>query len=188
LFEEVVRRFAARLVRFFESRGFQRADAEDLTQQVFVQVMNTKHHLGGSRASPWEPARGSLWTWMRRIAHHLACDEWARRGRQSQLPITAPTNGEEETATLDAALATEEPGPGDLAIAAERRQAVHDCLQRLPPRERTAIEQWLVAGQNPNLAELAEALGCSVPTAHRIVYRALDLMRQCLEGNLEPGT
>lgn len=182
LFEEAHLRFEARLIRFFESRRFQRTDAEDLTQQVFVQVMNTKHHLGGSRANPWDPARGSLWTWIQRIAHHLACDEWARREKQPQMPTTRPTNGEGEATTVTAELPDEQPGPDDEAIAAERRRAVRDCLQRLPPRERTAMEQWLAAGHNPNLADLATSLGVSVPTAHRVVYRALDLMRECLGG------
>jgi DNA-directed RNA polymerase specialized sigma24 family protein len=51
----------------------------------------------------------------------------------------------------------------------------------LPPRERVAMALWLETNGEMKLADLADRLGVSVPTAHRVLKSAFRHMRECLE-------
>jgi RNA polymerase sigma factor (sigma-70 family) len=179
--ETVYQRYLARLHFFFRGGGLSANDVEEQAQEVFLRVMNTKHHMWGSQAAPYDRSGGaSLRTWLFRIASNLLCTALERRGRWTPFSVLDPAGEGEDAGPIEQALAEERFSPEMRALVRERVQAVRNCLHTLPDRERVVVDLWLATEGEMKLADIGESLGVSVPTAHRVLRRALDLMRRCL--------
>jgi RNA polymerase sigma factor (sigma-70 family) len=177
-FGEIWRRYRARLEQFFRNGGLTQEDARDRAQDVFVQVMKTKD----SQAKPYDPRAGVKFkTWLFTIATNLLIDTLRRQGRTVVFSALEGEGEAGEVEPFEETLPSKELSPEEQALARQRRQDVHDCMNGLPPRERVAIALWLETDGDMKLGDLASALGVSVPTAYRVLNRAFDLMRQCLE-------
>jgi RNA polymerase sigma-70 factor (ECF subfamily) len=137
-----------------------RARAEDVQQQVFVQAWHDLH--------TWEQ-RSSLRSWVLGIAHHRCLDAIKRHGREGKR-FTAldidPDDGSaaaDPTARLDADMA---------------RRALDDCLQALEPRVRLAV--WLRFHEGMSYEDLGRMYGEKADTLRTRVVRALHVLRTCL--------
>jgi RNA polymerase sigma-70 factor (ECF subfamily) len=180
--DELYRRYCARLEQFFRNGGLSEEEARDKAQDVFVRVMETKYPLLGSRAQPYDPHRGtSFKTWLFRIATNLLIDVRRRQGRTVDFTSLEREGEEGEVEPFEETVPDEEPSPEERTLAKETRQDVHDCMGTLPPRERVAMALWLETNGEMKLADLADRLGVSVPTAHRVLKSAFRHMRECLE-------
>jgi len=181
-FEEIWRRYRARLGQFFRNGGLTEEDAQDRAQDVFVRVMETKCPSPDSHAKPYDPTAGVKFkTWLFKIATNLLIDALRRQGRTVDFSALEGEGEEGEVEPFWETLPGEEHSPEEKAVARQRRQDVHDCMETLPPRERVAIVLWLETDGEMKLEDLANALGVSVPTAHRVLKKAFRLMRECLE-------
>ncbi len=123
------------------------AEAEDLTQEVFVRVF---HDLADLR----EPAK-FLW-WLRQVARNV-CRMWRRRQRDAHVP-------------LDAISALE-----DRAAAARLRQSelgaiVRAMLAQVSPMSREVLALHYLAGYSE--AELAVAFGVALATIKSRLHEA----------------
>lgn len=117
----------ARLVR-------DRADAADLTQEVFVKVFRGVGSFHGE---------SSLRTWIYRIALHEASNQrrWWMRHKQAEVTIEqelSDGNGGEPILLKDT-LEDASPSPFDLALQAQNRARVEAALMQVPEPYRTTL-------------------------------------------------
>ena len=176
-FEELYHRYIARLKQFFIKARLGQQGAEDMAQDTIVRVMETKT----TPCKQYSQSRGaSFKTWLFTIAYHLLVDKL----RRQEIEISfgdLEVEGEEGEEPFEELIPSVEPTPEEKSLSQELRQAVHDCMTRLPDRERIAIALWLETGGDMKLQDLAGILSVSVPTAYRVLKRALSLMRKCLK-------
>jgi RNA polymerase sigma-70 factor, ECF subfamily len=122
-------------------------DADDVVQDTFLEVWNG--------AGSFDPARGSLVTWVTMIAHRRAVDRLRRRG-------TRPTAnaGQDLTDELACAPATTTT-PQESAEQRQARDRVKQALAALTPEQREAIELMYFGGltQSEAAEQLSQALG-----------------------------
>lgn len=127
------------------------AEAEDVTQDVFLEVFR--------RAHLYDPARGSARCWLLQYAYHRSFR------RKAALKIRAAYSGEP---LKDA------PRPDRLRqrlTPEECRWIVQAGLERLAPHYRTTLE--LACFEGLSLRDVAAKLGISHGSARHYYYRAL---------------
>ncbi|HXY39632.1 MAG TPA: sigma-70 family RNA polymerase sigma factor [Vicinamibacteria bacterium] len=144
--------------RFLRRMGLPQADAEDLTQDVFLRIV---------QALPSYEERESERAWVFRIARNLRLDRWRASGRA---PATEPL-GEEKV----------------VAIAAARVDAlaIEQALGRLGEAEREALVMREVGGLS--YAEIAEATGATPDAVRSRIHRARLFLRRTLGGARRPS-
>jgi RNA polymerase sigma factor (sigma-70 family) len=133
--------------------------AEDVSQDVFVAFWQ--------RPAAFDPARGSLRTWLGTLTHRRAVDyvrrEEARRRRTERVAsraVTAPDVEEMATALLTA-------------------ERVRAALDLLPPDQRRAIQLAYFGGKT--YRQVAETLGIPEGTAKSRLRLALRRIADALE-------
>src|SRR5438477_8085805 len=155
-FDALLELFAERVFRFVRSR-VPPEDAEDIAQQVFVQVI---------AALPGYRDRGLPFAaWIFRIARNAVID--ASRTRHNHLP-------------LDVALPTTSqlPGPAEAAEAADDRRGLARALAILPAEQRDVIAYRFFADLSTQ--ELAAAMGRTEGSVRVLQFRALRALRRRL--------
>jgi RNA polymerase sigma-70 factor (ECF subfamily) len=141
------------------------AAAEDLVQDAFVKMMRS--------ADRYDPARGSLDTWVLLIARSLALDALRRRVLDARmLQATRPLD------ELD-----QEPGPESLAETQDLVQRARAAMSQLSDGQRAALELAYFGGRTS--AEVAELEGIPLGTAKTRIRSALLKLRQALEAERE---
>lgn len=134
-------------------------DSESIVQETLLRVWNL-----APRIEPTGP--NSLLRFALRTARNLAIDE-VRRARRFEAP-------EREDVSLEI------PSPGPSLPDPFLRARIRDCLERLPPRPRAALDARLqAAGGRPD-RDLARAVRMSLNTFHQNFGRARRLLLECL--------
>lgn len=134
----------------------QTADAEDVVQDVFIQLWQ--------HAEDWEPARAKLSTWLYRITMNRCLNHLQRvRGRLADDDID------------DLPLADPGPGPDAALGQSERQHLLGEAINALPERQRAAIH--LVYGDGVSVAEAAAALMLSPKATESLLARARQQLR-----------
>jgi RNA polymerase sigma-70 factor (ECF subfamily) len=125
----------------------ERADADEVVVDVFKQAWQS--------AAQFEPARGSVGSWLVTIARTRALDLVRARGRRSRALDRALQLSEGGVA------AAEPPPPDRDAERADARRLVTRALADLPEPQRRAIELAYFGGlsQSEIAAQLGEPLG-----------------------------
>jgi RNA polymerase sigma factor (sigma-70 family) len=133
--------------------------AEDVSQDVFVSFWE--------RPAAFDPARGSLRTWLGTLTHRRAVDhvrrEEARRRR----------------AEREAGRAVTEPDVEEMATALLTAERVRAALELLPPDQRRAIQLAYFGGKT--YRQVAETLGIPEGTAKSRLRLALRRIADALE-------
>jgi RNA polymerase sigma-70 factor (ECF subfamily) len=162
-FQPRIRRYLARLVG--------EADAEDVTQMVFLKVSQAlKDFRGGSALS----------TWIYRIAANTAAD-WRRSAAVKQaiqqVPLDAPFGGEraDHAGWRDARL----PVADQMLIRREMNQCIRQVVEGLPEHDREVIVLSEFEGRAN--ADIADILGVSLDTVKIRLHRARGRLKQALD-------
>ncbi|AKM31996.1 RNA polymerase subunit sigma-24 [Pandoraea faecigallinarum] len=158
-FATLYRRSSARIFSVILRVVNDRVEAEDLLQDVYINVWR--------RAAAFDPARGTAMTWLISLARNRAIDRLRER---------------RELALDDAdalAIASDEPTPIRLAEASEERRRLEDCLQRLEPQHRNAVREAFFGGLA--YSELARRLNVPLGTMKSWIRRSLMQLKGCLE-------
>jgi RNA polymerase sigma-70 factor (ECF subfamily) len=158
-FASLYRARLGHLEGFFRAKGIGAEEASDLAHET---VLRTILHLKRHGRSQEDVAPLT-----RTIARNLLVERLRRRG-----PLTVSLSDE-----IDAP--DDSPGPSELAIQSERREAVRAAVSSLSPRHRRVIELWM-QGRSP--AEIARVLGIKRNAADAILHRA----RRTLASSLGP--
>ena len=164
-FEELYKRFGSRLYTVAYRITGSAADAEDLVQDIFLQVYRRLDSYRGEAA---------LGTWLHRLAVN-ACLDFVRskQGRRQRLTDTAED--------LDAIPA---PATGPWRAGAELdRMDLERAVAQLPPSYRRAFMLHDVEGLEHH--EIGEALGIAEGTSKSLLFKARTRLRIILRGR--PG-
>jgi RNA polymerase sigma-70 factor (ECF subfamily) len=163
-FRELFQRYAPVLLRLLKRNLGRDADAQDLTQQTFLQLHRARHDFRRDmRLRPW----------IITIALNLARDLMRRRGRRPELEI------DEEV------LAAPQAAP---AASSDERFRVRRALEELPTEQREVIElHWF---EDLPFNEIAVMLGCSAGAVRVRAHRGYVNLRKSLESAApdEPAT
>jgi RNA polymerase sigma factor (sigma-70 family) len=146
-----------------------RAQAEDILQEVYVNVWRA--------ASGFDAAQAQPLTWLTSIARNRAIDSLRRAQTQPQLQ-TAIANDDEETDVYDA-VADETPGPLEMLSRASDARALSHCMQALTAQQRQSVALAFYDGLSH--AEVAEQMRQPLGTVKSWVRRALMSLKSCLE-------
>ncbi|MBC7504357.1 MAG: sigma-70 family RNA polymerase sigma factor [Sandarakinorhabdus sp.] len=126
-----------------------RAGAEDVVQLALTRLWNL--------ADRYDPARGSVEGWFRRIVVNLCLDR--RRSLRPVVPID-----------LVADMASDAPDPLAAAIAAGRHARLNAAMAQLLPRQRAALAMF--HGDGLTMAEIAEAMETTPKAVEGLLGRA----------------
>lgn len=163
-FRHLYREIHDPVAAYVNRRVPQRADAEDLTAEVFRRFV--------SRLDGYDGGRGSVLTWVLTMARNAVIDHH-RRAR----PDTVPAD---EMAEL---LAGDHPGALQSLIQAEDLRRVRSLLLKQPPEIREMFD--LRFGQGLRVRQVAEVLGISPDAAKQRFARTLRQLQADLKDELK---
>lgn len=150
-------------------------EAEDLAQNVFLQVHRSAHR--------YEPS-AKFSTWLFTIARNLSLNEIRRRSRHRTESIDAPQFGQ-ESSTPPQLEAPRTASPPDTLLQGELEQKIEMALADLPENQRTAI---LLCRQNElSYEEIAKILGCSLSATKSLIHRGRETLKARLKPYLRTG-
>ena len=105
-------------------------DAEDLTQEVFVEVYRTISKF---------KEESTLYTWMYRIAVSKSLDELKKR-RSLKRAAFFEKRVRSEAADLEMSMKeSPDASPEEALLQKQQQQFIHDCLEELPETQRIAF-------------------------------------------------
>lgn len=159
--EALLRRYGRIVQRVAMNILRDRAEAEDVTQEVFFEVYR-KAHL-------YDPARGTVRVWLMQYAYHRSLR------RKASLRLRAAYSGE----PLEHADVVE-PRSRRALTSDESRWLITRGLASLPERQRQTLELAYLEGLS--LREIALRLEVSLGCARHYYYRGLARMRTWLTG------
>jgi RNA polymerase sigma-70 factor (ECF subfamily) len=141
-------------------------DAEDVVEETFWQVWK--------QASRYEPARGSVQTWLLTMARSRALDRLRanRRMREDSIDDSDGVSG------TFATLAASANDPSLDAEHAERKRIVLAALATLPAEQRQALELGYFSGLSQS--EIAERTGLPLGTIKTRMRIAMQKLRERL--------
>lgn len=149
----------AELFRLAQRLLLDRAAAEDAVQETFVRAWRS--------AARFDPARGSLRTWLFAIARNVCAEAAAARARRP-----APHDRDVRTPLFVA----EPPDPFDAALSG---WFADEAVRRLSPEHREALLHVHLLGRA--YSEVADELGIPESTLRSRVYYGLRAARLALE-------
>jgi len=152
------------------------AEAEDLAQNVFVQV-----HKSALRYQ----ASARFTTWLFTIARNLCLNEIRRRSRHpaESMDAAQATDAEDKPARQFEDVKSHL--PTDSLLHRELEQKVGQALAELPELQRTAIT--LCQGDELSYEEIAVVLGCSLSATKSLIHRGRETLKQKLKPYLRTG-
>lgn len=153
-----------------------RADAADLTQEVFVKVFRGVGSFHGE---------SSLRTWIYRIALREASNQrrWWLRHKQQEVPIEEELGGDETGSPmfLKDLLRDDSESPFDMAVRAENRARVEAALSCIPEPFRTTLILRDIEGFV--YEEVAEIQGVNLGTVKSRLARGRAYLKAQLQAN-----
>lgn len=171
-FQQIYDEFRPKILRYM-ARLVGEADAEDLTQEIFVKVNRGLEEFRGE---------SQLSTWIYRIATNAAIDRLRSR---TDNPMALVELSDDLTETEDKEMWT-----GEKALSVEQqlvRQQMNDCIRgfihRLPDDYRTVLILSELEGIKNQ--EIAAILGITLDTVKIRLHRARAKLRHELETHCE---
>lgn len=146
-----------------------RAQAEDILQEVYVSVWRA--------ASSFDAAQSQPLTWLTSIARNRAIDSLRRR--QAEPPVQTTLSGLDEDRDVYDTLPSDAPGPLELLGRAADARALADCMQHLSAAQRHSVALAFYDGLSH--AEVAAQMGQPLGTVKSWVRRALAALKACLD-------
>ncbi len=163
-FPELFRRLAPRVLAYVRRLVGNDARAEEVTQDVFVQVYRFR-----TRYQP----QSRLATWVFTIATNLSLNELRRPERQLRVDLWSDERPEGPPLP-DPDARTPEQNAAGLELAGRLRTAV----AALPPKQRAALLLSRVDGLAYD--DVATALGCSEGAVKALIFRATQSLKRTL--------
>jgi RNA polymerase sigma factor (sigma-70 family) len=177
---EFVQLYAPVVYQFARNRGLQDADAADLTQIVFQEILKEMPRLD------YDPQKGLFRGWLFRVVHNQLC-KMIERDKRSPRGTGLSSNQQ---------LLDEQPDRADSDAEAElweqeyQRQVFLLAVERLKCQLTDSSWQafWLMAVEGKSAHETAEALGLTVGAVYTAKSRVLERIKkevQLMQAELE---
>ena len=128
-----------------------RAQAEDILQEVYVNVWRA--------ASSFDAAQSQPLTWLTSIARNRAIDSLRRLQTQPQMRAGAPSSDGRDSEDDDVydTVADESPGPLDLLSRAAEARSLAACMDQLSPSAAAERRARVLPGPEPRRGRDADA-------------------------------
>jgi RNA polymerase sigma-70 factor (ECF subfamily) len=172
-FQQLFHKYSPSVVNFaFQFLGA-RARAEEIAQEVFLQVYRWQKR--------YEP-KAKFSTWLFKIANNHCLNE-VRKGEYRVLHESLQASDpEEEDRTRD--LPDTNPGKGEETLAAKEAAArIHQVLGRIPENQRAALLLSRLEGLS--YQEVAAVLGSTEKAVKSLVFRATQSLKAGLQDILD---
>ena len=168
-FRTLVRRHEGGLLTFFHRRCFDRALAEDCTQEVFLRLVR---HRGS-----WRPD-AKFTTYLYRIAENHWIDRWrSRRAAPPEASLDAEQG--DEGGRMERAVADDGRRPEEAASDRELSGLLRRAVEALTEEQRAVFVMAETRGLK--YAEIGQLLGIPVGTVKSRMHAAVAKMRDFLE-------
>ena len=154
-----------------------RAQAEDILQEVYVNVWRAAKSFDAAQSQPL--------TWLTSIARNRAIDSLRRTNTQPQLQTNFSNPDQEDSDVYDT-VASDAPGPLDLLSRASDARALSSCMEGLSPQQRQSVALAFFDGLSH--AEVADSMRQPLGTVKSWVRRALLTLKGCLESAVQRDT
>jgi RNA polymerase sigma-70 factor (ECF subfamily) len=166
-FRCIVKRYEKQIYNFFLRTTGNVEDAEDLAQQLFLNLFRS--------ASRYRPD-ASFRTFIYRIASNMMVSFMRKRRLRRNLSLEQLTEAGFEPPGKGAGT-----DPAREYESRELRRRYAEALLRLPPEWRTALE--LRVGRELSYREIAEVMGKSVQAIESILFRARERLSEWLRSD-----
>lgn len=167
-FERLVDELQSKVFNTCLSFVFDRNDAEDLTQEVFVEVY---------RSIATFEQRSSLGTWVYRIAVSKSLELIRSRKRKKRAAVLLSIFGLQQAGWDARASAADHPGVQ--LENKERAQRLHAAMQALPENQRIAFTLHKLEAQS--YEEVAQIMSLSLSSVESLIFRARKNLQKTLE-------
>ncbi len=151
-----------------------RAQAEDILQEVYVNVWRAAQSFDAAQSQPL--------TWLTSIARNRTIDSLRRSQTQPQLNRHSSDTDDEDSDVYDT-VADDAPGPLDLLSRASDARALAACMESLSGQQRQSVALAFYDGLSH--AEVAANMRQPLGTVKSWVRRALLSLKGCLESALQ---
>jgi RNA polymerase sigma-70 factor (ECF subfamily) len=165
-FDRLFEKHVAAVVRFARQFVKSQARAEELAQDVFLQVYRNR-----SRYRP----TAKFTTWLYRIATNACLSEVRRPEHKLRIDRDPLPSGD---AGDIAAPDKPDPSSEETLLSREAVGRIQKALEELPPQQRAALLLARVEGMS--YEEVAESVTCSVSAVKSLIHRATTTLRNKL--------
>jgi len=174
-FAELVDKYKQPVMNFVFRSLRDEAEAEDLAQNVFLQVYK-------SRSRYKQTAKFS--TWLFTIARNLCLNELRRRSRHpaESLEETHAENEDQPARQFEDKSQIAAP---DKVLHGELAQKIDEALAELPENQRSAI--LLCRQDDLSYEEIARILRCSLSATKSLIHRGRETLKEKLKPYLKTG-
>jgi RNA polymerase sigma-70 factor (ECF subfamily) len=175
--EEVFRDYAPRIYNVARRMLGNDADAEDVTQDVLLQVLRKRDTFRGESAFP---------TWLHRVTVNAALGHRRKRASREAHRVHDPLESFLEDGSHAAPVRVWSAPPEQAALEHETRQLIEKAIAGLPETYRDVYV--LADMEGLSNAEIAEILGLNVPAVKSRLHRGRLLLRQALAPHFEEAS
>ena len=174
-FEELVEKYKQPVMNVIFRTLRDQVEAEDLAQNVFVQVFKSAHRY---------QVTAKFSTWLFTIARNLCLNEIRRRSRHPAESLeTSQTESDDHPARQFEDVKTF--SPTENVLQAELENKVQLALDELPENQRTAL--LLCRQEEMSYDDISEVLGCSLSATKSLIHRARETLKLKLKPYLHSG-
>lgn len=157
-YRELSNRYVSRVLHYSQRLLRDTAEAEDVTQEVFLRLWQNAEKLERSQS-------GRIGMWLFRVAHNLCID---------RLRITRRYTDDAEEPV------TESQRPSAMLERRQTAASVHKLLEELPERQRAAI--LLSHFEGLGNEEIGGVMGVGVEAVESLLSRGRKRLREALSG------
>jgi RNA polymerase sigma-70 factor (ECF subfamily) len=173
-FTELVEKYKQPVMNMVSRTLRDQTEAEDLAQNVFVQVYKSAHRYKST---------AKFSTWLFTIARNLCLNEIRRRSRHPAESLEG--QGEQEDQPQRQFEDKKTFQPTENLLQSELAQKIEEALSELPENQRTAI--LLCRQEELSYDEIAEVLGTSLSATKSLIHRGRETLKEKLKPYLKSG-
>jgi RNA polymerase sigma factor (sigma-70 family) len=168
-FSQLYERTSAHLFAVVLRINRDRAQCEDILQDVYLTLWRTAQGFDGARSQPL--------TWLTSIARNRAIDSLRRKHAEPQ--HQTPMSGNDEDRDVYDMLPSDAPGPLEMLARASDARELGTCMERLSAPQRQCVALAFYDGRSH--AEVAAQIGQPLGSVKSWLRRALIALKGCLD-------
>lgn len=168
-FAQLYERTSAHLFAVVLRINRDRAQAEDILQEVYVTLWRAAQNFDSAQSQPL--------TWLTSIARNRAIDSLRRRQVEPPFQTTVP--GTEENRDVYDMLPSDAPGPLEMLARASEARELAACMEHLSAPQRQCVALAFFDGRSH--AEVAAQIGQPLGSVKSWLRRALIALKGCLD-------